>query len=159
MDIMGIGKAISGFLGEGDNSVLGVVKSYFPPSMTETEKAELSIKIKNAEASRDIKLQQLVNESTQQFNDRTKQMEGTASDLKTIPYVGGFIIFLRGCQRPLWGFATLYFDNKWLFSTQEFSDRQEMAFIVINVLVLGFLFGERAVKNLMPLIMKVLDKK
>jgi hypothetical protein len=127
--------------------------------MTPEEKADLTIRIKDAEAARDLKVQSLVNQATEQFNDRIKSMEGTAGDLKSIPIIGTLIIFLRGCQRPCWGFAVLYFDNKWLFSTQVFTERQEMALIVINVLVLGFLFGERAVKNLMPLIMKVLEKK
>lgn len=161
MDLLGIGKGIADFFAGGENSIIGTVKAYFPPSMTEVEKSDLTIKIRNAEAARDLQTQQLVNEATAQFNTRTKEMEGTASDLKSIPFIGTFIIFLRGCQRPCWGFATLYFDYLWLFSPTaiKFSDRQELALIVINILVLGFLFGERAVKNLMPLIMKVLDKK
>lgn len=169
MDFFDAIKGVTDFLSGGENSIIGTIKGYFPASMTELEKSELSMRIKDAEASRDLKTQQLVNEATAQFNNRIKDMEGTASDLKSIPFVGTIIIFLRGCQRPAWGFATLWFDYLWLFSPAiindagiklaQFSEKQEMALIVINILVLGFLFGERAVKNLMPLIMKVLDKK
>lgn len=159
MGILAAAKGVMDFLS--GNSIVDKVMEYFPPDMTPAAQAELAIKIKNAEAARDLQTQQLVNEATAQFNQRTKEMEGTASDLKTIPYFGGVIIFLRGCQRPAWGFATLWFDWLWLFKAggPVFTERQEMALIVINCLVLGFLFGERAVKNLMPLIMKVLDRK
>ncbi|WP_230413519.1 hypothetical protein [Zooshikella ganghwensis] len=64
------------------------------------------------------------------------------------------MLFLRGAQRPVWGFATLYLDLCW-FATWQLTVQQETALTLINVLVLGFLFGERAIKNVMPLIMQV----
>jgi len=35
----------------------------------------------------------------------------------------------------------------------------EVAFVLINLLVLGFLFGERAVKNLLPLVTSFLSAR
>ena len=49
-------------------------------------------------------------------------------------------------------------DNKWFFDVHDFSEQQQTAMIVINILVLGFLFGERTIKNLEPLIIKVFGK-
>jgi hypothetical protein len=51
-------------------------------------------------------------------------------------------------------------DARWFFeSGLTFSEQQQTALIVINVLVLGFLFGERAVQNLTPMIVQVFGKK
>jgi len=158
MDILSIGKAVTSFLG-GGSSIVDTVTKYFPPSMTEKEKAELSIKIKDAEAARDLQTQQLVNEATAQFNDRTKEMEGTASDLKEIRFFGPLMLFFRGSQRIVWGFGTFWIDCQWFFSGGTFTVKQENALIIINILVLGFLFGERAVKNVMPLIIKLMESK
>ena len=83
----------------------------------------------------------------------------SAEDLNAIPVLGKLIIFLRGMQRPFWGFGVFYLDNRWFFSVDEFTDRQEITLLVINLLVLGFLFGERALKNLMPLFTKLLEAK
>lgn len=97
---------------------------------------------------------------SQLFTERTTALEGTAADLKSLAYFGPLVIFARGCQRPIWGFGTLYMDfmvfgGDWVI---EEGTRQDSAFLVINLLVLGFLFGERAVKNLAPLIERLLKK-
>jgi len=41
----------------------------------------------------------------------------------------------------------------------QLSEQQESALWVINFLVLGFLFGERAVQNVAPLITDLLEKR
>ena len=54
----------------------------------------------------------------------------------------------------MWGFATAYMDFM-VFSGQwqiEAHTAKDAAFWSINLLVLGFLFGERAVRNVMPII-------
>lgn len=134
------------------------VMEYFPPDMTPQAKAEAEMKIQEFLHKKQLDANAILNESANQLNQRIAEQEGTAKDLKTIPVLGAFIIFLRGVQRPLWGFATLYMDNKWFFGVYEFSEKQETALMVINILVLGFLFGERAIKNLEPLIIKVFGK-
>ena len=135
------------------------VMSYFPPDMTPQQKADTELKLQNFLHQKELDANKILNEAAEQLNTRIAEQEGTAKDLKSIPILGTMIIFLRGVQRPLWGFATLYMDNKWFFGNGTFTEQQQTAMIVINVLVLGFLFGERTLKNLEPLILKVFGNK
>ena len=151
-------KALDFFSGGLGSAIVEGVKGYFPPSMSDKEKAELSLHIKDAADKQANEAARLANEAQKEFNNRIKGLEGTAKDLKAIPIVGPIVIFLRGCQRPVWGYATLYIDlmvfsGKWT----ELTETQESALWVINLLVLGFLFGERAIKNIMPLVQQYLQ--
>ena len=101
---------------------------------------------------------EFLRQSAAQLDKRIAEQEGTATDLKAIPVLGHIVLFARGAQRPIWGFATLWMDAQWFFGNFSFTDRQETALIVINTLVLGFLFGERAVQNLTPMIVQVFGK-
>ena len=134
------------------------VKEYLPPSMSDTEKQDFELKFQELANQTQLKLNDQVNEASEILNARIAQQEGTASDLMKIPLLGALMLFLRGCQRPVWSMATMWMDFQWFFGGMVMTERQEMALIVINVLVLGFLFGERAVKNLQPLIEKVFTK-
>lgn len=134
------------------------VMAYFPPDMTPAQKMEAEMKVQQFLHQKELEANKILNESAQQLDKRISEQEGTASDLKAIPILGTLILFLRGVQRPLWGFATLYMDFKWFFEVRSFNEQQQTALIVINVLVLGFLFGERTIKNLEPLIIKVFGK-
>lgn len=63
-------------------------------------------------------------------------------------------------QRPIWGFALLYIDLK-VFSgawSMTPDSQTESAFWLLNLLILGFLFGERAVRNVMPMVNRRLRK-
>ncbi len=121
-------------------------------------KGELELQGKQLDAEYEERFAKLL-------NDRIAQQEGTASDLKTIPFLGPIMLFLRGAQRPIWGFGVLYMDfmifsGAWILKVNENgSGMQENAFWVINFLVLGFLFGERAIKNVLPLVNQFLANK
>jgi hypothetical protein len=148
-----LAKAADFFSGGLGTAIVDGVKSYFPPSMSDQETAELSERINREANIQANRAARIVNEERAEFNQRIQEMEGTANDLKSISFFGPIVIFLRGCQRPVWGYATLYMDfmvfsGRW----KELSEMQESALWVINLLVLGFLFGERAVKNIMPLV-------
>jgi len=148
---------LSGGLG---SAIVDTVKDYFPPSMSDQEKAELSMRINEAANKQANEAAKIANEAEAEFNQRIKDLEGTAKDLKSIPIIGPIVIFLRGCQRPVWGYSTLYMDfmvfsDKW----KSLTETQEGALWIINLLVLGFLFGERAIKNLMPLIERLIKIK
>ena len=159
---MNIFTKITDFLAGGTiKTIAETVKEYFPPSMSEKEKADLSLIISNAEHMKEKEILMLANEADKEFNTRVKEMEGTANDLKAIPIFGSIIIFLRGTQRPIWGFFTLYADymtfaKQWNISADP---QMQTMLTIVNVLVLGFLFGERAVKNVMPLIMQMFKSK
>lgn len=150
---MSFGGKLLDFLGGGTaKTILDGVKAYFPPSMSDKEKSELSLKITEAQNKHDLTILDMANKSDAEFNSRIKEMEGTASDLKTIPVVGSVIIFLRGLQRPVWGFVTIYLNYKSFSGDWTLTEKQDVALLAIDILVLGFLFGERALKNVMPLI-------
>ncbi|MFC1567333.1 hypothetical protein ACFL3R_00665 [Thermodesulfobacteriota bacterium] len=150
---MGLGTKIADFLtGSTVKSIAETVMAYFPPSMSDKEKSELALKISQSENAKALKLIDLANQADAEFNARIKEMEGTAGDLKSVPVIGAVVIFLRGLQRPMWGFATLYLDYMSFSSSWKLTEKQDGILLAINFLVLGFLFGERAVKNVMPLI-------
>lgn len=161
---MGILSAVSGFFGgdAGKEVVKGVssfINNQFPGKLSEGDRLQLEMEITAQMQSYELKAKEVALKQDQEFNQRLKDLEGTAKDLKTIPIMGPIIIFLRGCQRPFWGFGVFYFDFLWFKSSSTFTDQQESALFVINLLVLGFLFGERAVQNVMPLIITYVEKK
>ena len=151
------------------STVMDGIKSYFPPDMSEQEKAGLKLELEKIELQRAADANKAINEAERSLNERIAQQEGTAKDLLALPFVGRVIIFARGCQRPVWGFFTMYVDYVWFTSPTSamvsdkvvpvYTEQQQTALIVINLLVLGFLFGERAVKNVMPLIAQYFGKK
>ncbi|MGY8897787.1 MAG: hypothetical protein ACKVI8_07115 [Paraglaciecola sp.] len=153
--------SIANFLtgGFGEKIVEGI-QAYFPPSLSDAEKANIELALKQQIHAATMDLQNAAQAERQQFDDRVKQLEGTASDLARFGWLGSIIMFLRGCQRPVWGYLTLYMDLCW-FSGKwgALSSQQESAFWIVNLLVLGFLFGERAIKNLMPLITEFMKQR
>ena len=93
------------------------------------------------------------------LNQRIAAYEGTAADLKAVPYIGPLLLMARGAQRPIWGYATIWLDYQvysggWKIPTDQME--LQTAFYVINFLVLGFLFGERALVNLLPVLESLL---
>lgn len=132
------------------------VEQYFP-----TPESKLQAKLAFDEAAAKQEKQQL--DSALAFadslNERIAQQEGTAADLRAVPFVGPALICLRGAQRPVWGYAVLYMDymvysRQWQISPVD--QEQAAVFYVINFLVLGFLFGERAIINVLPLVQNFL---
>ncbi|GAB6175948.1 hypothetical protein JCM16814_08390 [Desulfobaculum senezii] len=152
-------------------SIIDAVQDYFPPSMSEAEKAQLSMRIKDAEHQRNMDLMDRAAQMVAAFNDRIKAMEGTAKDLAQFGLIGRVIVFLRGLQRPAFGFMTLWADvgvftgriSITMQTPSMFRDGQlvpgswtpeGVAFVGLNFLVLTFLFGERAIKNVMPIVLE-----
>ena len=157
---MGLLSKITDFVSGGlFGEIKDTVMSYFPPDMSPKDKAEAELKLQQMLNNKAMEANKILNEAATQLDDRIREQEGTAKDLKSIPVIGTIIIFLRGVQRPMWGYATLVMDYKWFFEDHTFNEQQQTAMIVINMLVLGFLFGERTIKNLEPLILKIFGNK
>ena len=154
-------------LGDGQgiaSKIVGTIAGQFPEKLSDADQAQISAAI--TEATRDYEIQQLkaAQAANEEFNNRIISMEGTASDLQQFGVIGKILVLLRGVQRPIWGFAILYIDLKvfsgeWALSHSTGGDPLASAFWVINLLVLGFLFGERAVKNVLPLIQAKFSQK
>lgn len=139
--------------------VKDLIKNYFPPDMSPHEKAELEIKLSEIANKKTVEAQRLMIEAENSLTQRIVQLEGSAQDLRSIPFLGPIIIFLRGLQRITWGYATLFIDFMWFSGKWKLEDQQESAMWIINLLVLGFLFGERAIQNLAPLISDLMKSK
>ena len=131
------------------------VMAYWPPEASPEQRAKMEIQMAEIAAAKTIALNQAIMEAEKGLTERIATLEGTASDLRAIPYVGPLVLFLRGLQRPLWGYATIYGNGMWFTGLWVLSERQESAMLAINFLVLGFLFGERAVQNIAPLILQM----
>lgn len=131
------------------------VMAYFPPDMSPQQLAEAELNVERLLMQKQALANQQLQEASGQLDKRIAEQEGTASDLKQIPVLGPILLFARGVQRPAWGFFTMYLDMVWFTRVTDYSEQQQTALIVINILVLGFLFGERTIKNLEPLIIKV----
>ncbi|MEW8076106.1 MAG: hypothetical protein AB2815_10155 [Candidatus Sedimenticola endophacoides] len=150
----GLGNLLTGNLAQ---TIFDGIKTYFPPDMTPEQQARLRLELERIEQDKRQQTDNALLEAEQMLTERISKLEGTASDLKSLPVVGRLMLFARGCQRPLWGFFTMYLDWCW-FSQWTLSEKQQAALIVVNILVLGFLFGERAIRNLTPLISQLFRK-
>ncbi|HEX5130240.1 MAG TPA: hypothetical protein VFV90_10865 [Usitatibacter sp.] len=96
-------------------------------------------------------------EAAKAQTDRIAALEGTASDLKVMPILGPVMLLARGAQRPVWGFFTIWLDYQVFSGAWKLADGPvTYAFYLVNLLVLAFLFGERAIKNVAPLITDLL---
>lgn len=138
---------------------LDFVNKRWPPDMSEQQRAQMEVVVKDMLHDQQMELIQAAHEDERQFNERTIALEGTANDLKALPYVGAVVIFLRGAFRPLFAYLTAYLDWLYFVSGMGWTERQESLLLAINLLVLIFFFGERAMKNVMPLIAEVFAKR
>ena len=138
--------------------VADLVEKYLPPDMSPDKKAEFQLKLDDLAHEKEKFIEEVFNDSVKELNRRIEAQEGTASDLKSMPVIGRLVLFLRGLQRPAWGFFTMYLDYHWFTAVTDYTEQQQTALITVNILVLGFLFGERTIKNLTPLIIKVFGK-
>jgi len=156
----GLLDTITGFVGGGlFKEVKDIVQDYWPPDIAPEKKLEMQLALQQAETSKEIELGKLMNDQTAALTQRISDLEGTAADLKGIPILGPIMLFIRGSQRPAWGLGAMYADLMWFSGHwQHLTDQQEAALYLINALVLGFLFGERAVQNVAPLLGDVFTK-
>ncbi len=127
---------------------------------TGAEKRQIKTELLELQHRHEVEAVRLSLEAEHEFNQRIKDLEGTAKDLHQSGWLGKLVLFMRGAQRPLWGYFVAYMDymvfaGNWSLKGHE---KLESAFWIINFLVLGFLFGERAVKNVAPLVSEMMNK-
>jgi hypothetical protein len=153
-------KAIGSFLsGDSIKNVTSFINERWPPDMSEAQRKQMQLVIDDALHRQQMELAEAARQDEGAFNERTIALEGTAKDLAAIPYVGALIIFMRGAFRPLFSYCTMYFDWLYFSGGLTFTERQETLLLAINLLVLVFFFGERAMKNVMPLIINAFVAK
>ena len=144
-----------GLIGKG----LEFINERWPPDMSEEQRKQMEIVVKDMLHKQEMEIREAAAQDEALFNERTIALEGTAKDLAAIPFIGSIVIFLRGAFRPLFAYFTLYADYIYLIQGMSWTERQETLLLAINLLVLVFFFGERAMKNVMPLIVKVFAAK
>lgn len=97
------------------------------------------------------------------FREFVIQYEGAAKDYKDIPWIGPIVLLFRGIIRPVITMGTFYFDWLWMtyvpqkvgqladgtimWAPDPWTGDRAKLLLVMNVLVLVFWFGERALKN------------
>lgn len=86
-------------------------------------------------------------------NRHNEAMEGTAREIREIRIAGPLVVILRSLQRPCWCFFTLWasyqaFSGGWAIKDEV----MQQAFYLMLALVLIVVLGERAVKNVAPLL-------
>ena len=132
--------------------------SLIPDKLGDAEKAQLKAETLAATREHEIELMLLAQEAERDFAARIQAMEGTAADLAEAGWLGRVLMALRGAQRPVWGFGVLVIDfmvfsGRWDLAGGEVGGVSlESAFWLINALVLGFLFGERSLRNVLPIL-------
>lgn len=161
----GLGKTLAGFI-PGGSEIVKLVEKVIPDKMSEEEKVRLELEIEKSSTDRKIQLLDKWNEYDRQFQDFTKDMEGTAGDLKSIPVIGHIIILLRGAFRPLCCYSVLFtfikvLSGSWNLDAMYTTNANQAWSLlwIITLLVFTFVFGERAIQNLMPLIERVMGLK
>ena len=119
----------------------------------QTQFAQIAADKEKAEAQADV-------DAMKALTDRIGQLEGTASDLKAVPVLGPAMLFMRGAQRPVIGYAMMYLDYMVFSGAWTVKEGPMMnLFFLMNALVLAFLFGERAIKNVAPMIGDMLQAR
>lgn len=157
--LSGLKEVLAGGSGSFFSELRETVQAYFPPDMSPEKKAELEYRLRELQIRQQSEMDSAMSSAEAQLTERTALLEGTASDLRSISFVGPLVLFLRGLQRIAWSYATMYLDVVWFMTPSTMSDRQEAALMIINLLVLGFLFGERAVQNVAPILTELFIRR
>jgi len=89
--------------------------------------------------------------SNSAFRNFVLQYEGSADDYTKIRFFGPLLLVIRGLVRPLVTGAVMYFDFQYFTVVESgakvWPNGMAQILLYMNIIVLGFWFGERAVKN------------
>lgn len=154
-----ISKIVGALTGTLGSKIVDGVTRFFPPSMSDKEKGDLKVKIMEISNIQELELLKVAEQSQSEFNDRIKSMEGTADEIKGIPIIGPMIITVRAMVRPMITAFMVVLDYQTFSGAWPWNPEFKNVFFALNLLVLGFWFGERALKNVMPLFTKFMEAK
>lgn len=117
------------------------LNKFVSDKMSEAERKALEM-----QAEMFVAQQSLAEDSA--FRSFVQEYEGAAKDISHIPVVGPLLTLLRAAIRPVFTMLVGYLD--WIYFTAavaDWSEDQAALLKAINIIVLMFWFGERAVKN------------
>lgn len=155
-----IGKVLGVLSGGITDRALDIIEKQFPGKLGPQEKAQLTLELKNLDHERELAAERAGQEAMEALNRRIADYEGTAKEIKDMWLIGPVIILLRSMFRPVASYATIWMDFSYF--TKDGAGWPEGSaglLLAINLIVLGFWFGERTIKNLMPLFLAWLDKR
>lgn len=161
------------------NKVSDSIKDYLPISMTEKEKGDMNLSIANAIMKESCLILEVAHKNELEDNLQAKMLDGTANDLLQAGKLGKLALLWRGSQRSFWNVAILIFTFFWFFTDKiklnylqipdptnpgqvlyqadPITQTKLMVLIIIYSLSMGALFGERAFRNIIPLITSILS--
>lgn len=132
---------------------------------------QLALKFKQAVLDQQVELARIAaqrekdaaeadNEADRVLTERIAQLEGTAQEWKGVPIVGPAMLFLRGAQRIVIGYGVAWVDYLWLTGgLGTLNTMQERALFTATLLVFTVMFGERAIRNVAPLVAQILEAR
>lgn len=144
----------SGIIG-GENGVLGGVKNLAEVYIeNKDKKREFELEVQTFLHNKEMEMIDKGLEVYKEFNDRIIQMEGTAKDLSQFGWVGSLIILLRGAFRPLVSYGMAAVDVLVFSGKVNLPENEQVVsvFWIINLVIFVFYFGERAIKNIAPVL-------
>jgi hypothetical protein len=143
--------------------LIDTVSGYIP---SKEDRARLEIEIRSIAHAQELEIQRAELEAkkaeveeVKELNARIKDLEGTAKDLMQAGYAGRIVLFLRGAQRPLWGWSVMLMDIRVYLGSATLGDQEMKLLYALNLLVGSFLFGERAIKNVMPFFKDMIESR
>ena len=153
--VVGIAQAVTG---EADPGKAVAAIQADPAKVLEFQRMvqESKVKLEEIAAQRAKDEAEADNRADELLTQRMATLEGTAVDLKGIPYLGPLMLFLRGSQRIVIGYGTVYIDGLWLLGLITPTDPQVHLLTIASLLVFSVIFGERAIKNAAPLVAEMI---
>ena len=134
---------------------LDILNKQLPEKISEKDRLKLELKFRELGADFEKTVMEYAYKVSRDSIKRNAIMEGTARDLRGFPVVGRIVLLIRGLQRPIWSFFTLYLDYNVLADNWPLDKQFKLvAFLTINGIVLSVLFGERAIINIIPFLGK-----
>lgn len=155
-------KTVAGLVTGGlSDRVLEIVEGVTGGSVPPEKRAELKMALDAEITKRQQIANDAANDAERNITERAKELEGTATDLLQAGMLGRAVIFIRGAIRPtvtigLGYVDVMVFSNRWQLVPDS---GVESAFWIVNVVVFGFWFGERALQNAAPMVAQIMGKK
>ncbi len=164
--VVGIGKAVANtFTGGLAGEIIDTIAGELGPDLTPEMQAKLKLQIENNLLAREKMALEAANDAERNLTERVASLEGTASDLKSIPVLGPLMLFIRGVIRPAFTILTGFIDfqifsGAWtpVYGSDDGTVDLTNILFLLNLVVLGFWFGERAIKNAMPVVAQFMKK-
>ena len=111
-----------------------VLDKFIPDKMSDAERMKVTNEF-------ELALRQEASKAESSFRDFVVAYEGAAKDVPPI------IQTIRSLIRPAFTVLVGYLDFLYFTSSASFTDDQSSLLMAVNLIVLGFWFGERAISN------------